>query len=108
MTILKEKVRQEVNSATVQRVLRKDALSQRVHKEAEHASEDTEMHAESTTPEDQDTGSGPNFISQDDDIFEEECESPARRVRSKTTARTITQEVLLGGICKYIARCRNR
>jgi len=52
MTIFKEKARQEVNSATVQRVLRKDALSQRVYKEAEHASEDAEMHAESTTPED--------------------------------------------------------
>ena len=53
------------------------------------------MHADGTTPEDQDTGSGPNFISQDDDIFEEECESPARRTRSRTTARTIKQEVLM-------------
>ena len=64
------------------------------------------MQAESTTPEDHDTGSGPNFISQeddifeedisqDDDIFEEECESPAQRTRSRTTARTITQEVLM-------------
>jgi len=49
----------------------------------------------SSTPEDHDTGSGPNFISQDDDIFEEECEIPARRTRSRTTARTITQEVLM-------------
>jgi len=95
MRIFKEKVRTEVDSATVQRVLRKEALSQRVHKEAEHASDDAEMQAESTTPEDHNTGSGPNFISQDDDIFEEECESPARRTRSRTTARTITQEVLM-------------
>ena len=102
MRIFKEKARTEVDSATVQRVLRKDALSQRVHKKAEHASENVEMQAESTTPEDHDTGSGPNFISQDDDIFEEEIsqgddifeeesESPAQRTRSRTTARTITQ-----------------
>ena len=135
MRICKEKERTEVDSATVQRGLRKEALSQRVHKEAEHPSEDAEMQAESTTPEDHDSVSGPNFISQDDDIFEEESESPARRTISRTTARTITQEVLmqvmdirtkkkafsaekcsietvpvsvLGGICKYSARCRNR
>ena len=95
MRIFKEKTRTEVDSAAVQRVLRKEALSQRVHKEAEHASEDAEMQAERTTPEDHNENSGPNFISQDDDIFEEESESPARRTRSRTTARTVTQEVLM-------------
>ena len=63
MRIFKEKARIEVDSATVQRVLRKEALSQRVHKEAEHASEDAEMHAESSTPDDHGIVSGPNFIS---------------------------------------------
>ena len=43
MRIFKEKARTEVDSATVQRVLRKEALSQRVHKEAEHAPEDAEI-----------------------------------------------------------------
>ena len=49
-------------------MIRKDAISQIVHKETEYASVIAEMQAQSTTTDNHDRENGPNYMSQEDDM----------------------------------------
>ena len=49
-----------------------------MNKEVEKASETAEMHAESATSANHNTENGPNFVPQDDKMFEKATESPAK------------------------------
>ena len=91
MKIYKLEAKKQHTHADSQRVRKESALEQRVHKEVE--SEKTE---EAVTPKPSASTQGlPQFIETEEENKDNLANSPAMSTRTKTAARTITQDILM-------------
>ena len=91
MNIYKLEAKKQHTHTDSQRVRKESALEQRVHKEVE-----SEKMEEAVTPKPSaSTQSLPQFIETEEENEDNLANSPAMRTRTKTAARTITQDILM-------------